>query len=98
MTYIDELAGAIRARVAPGLVPDVDTTALFRLYAVLARAKGEHVTASDVHDAWSAWMSGRDPGHPALRPFDELSTDVRAADQPYVEAIRAAARERRRPA
>ncbi|WP_425547664.1 DUF7701 domain-containing protein [Brevibacterium daeguense] len=37
------------------------TESLFLMYAVLMRTKGAETTASDVHDAWSAWMSGVDP-------------------------------------
>lgn len=94
MSYIDEVAEEIRRSVPPDLIPDRDTTALFRLYAVLALAKGEVVALEDVHDAWSAWMSAEDPEHPSLRPFEELSSDVRSADQPYLGAIREVARDR----
>jgi hypothetical protein len=94
LSYVDEVAQAIRARVASGSLPDADTAALFRLYAVLAFAKGQAVTLEDVHDAWAAWMSGRDPQHPSLKPFDELSAEVQGADAPYRDAIHAVARER----
>lgn len=70
-----------------------DVRALFRLYAVLAVAKGEAVTAEDVHNAWSAWMQQADPHHDSLRPFDELDSTTQAADDPYVDAIHAASRE-----
>jgi hypothetical protein len=96
VSYVDDVAEAIRARVATGNLPDADTAPLFRLYAVLALARGEAVTLEDVHDAWAAWMSGRDPEHPSLRPFDELSDEVQRADVPYRDAIRAVARERER--
>jgi hypothetical protein len=92
VNYIDRLATEIRQQVPARLVPDGDTDALFRLYAVLLRIKGEAVSSEDVHDAWSAWMSATDPDHPALRPHRELSPATRAADVPYVEAIRAVAR------
>jgi hypothetical protein len=94
LSYVDEVAEAIRTHVASDRLPDADTKALFRLYAVLAFAKGEAVTLEDVHDAWSAWMSGRDPDHASLKPFDELSPDVQASDEPYLAAIHAVARER----
>jgi len=93
LSYIDDVAGAIRAHVAPGQLPDTDTARLFRLYAVLALAKGDAVTIEDVHDAWAAWMSGHDPQHPSLKPFDELPDEVQRADTPYRDAIRAVARE-----
>jgi hypothetical protein len=92
VNYIDALAAEIRHQVPARLVPDGDTDALFRLYAVLLRVKGEGVSIEDVHDAWSAWMSATDADHPALRPYRELSPATRASDVPYVEAIRAVAR------
>ena len=92
MSYLTELADAIAEEVDPDVLPGGETASLFRIYAVLGRAKGERVTAEDVHDAWVAWMTDRDPDHRSLRPFDELSPDVRGADEPYVHAIRAAVR------
>ncbi|WP_244417373.1 DUF7701 domain-containing protein [Streptomyces hygroscopicus] len=67
---------------------------LFLLYAVLMRAKGEHVTDVDVHDAWAAWTEMRNPDHAALVPFEALDEATQRQDLPYVEAIRAAAGER----
>lgn len=72
-------------------MPNEDTHDLLKIYAVLARAKGAHVTCSDVHDAWAAWMSNRDPKHASLVPFDLLPDQVRAEDATFTEAIRAAA-------
>jgi hypothetical protein len=94
LSYVDELAQAIRRVIPPRLLPDGDTTGLFRLYAVLAMAKGDRVVLEDVHDAWSAWMSEQDPEHPSLRPLRELPAEVQRADQPYLDAIRAVARDR----
>lgn len=91
MNYIDEIAERIRADVPPELLPSGDTTKLFRLYSLLALAKGAGVTREDVHDAWAAWMSASDPDHEAIRPFHELPEDKRREDQPFVDAIRAAA-------
>ncbi|MEU4574991.1 hypothetical protein ACBI99_30005 [Nonomuraea sp. ATR24] len=96
MTYLDADARLIRSLLPAGAAPPDDATGLFVLYAVLLRAKGEAVSAEDVHDAWSAWMSTRDPGHPALVPYADLPPATRAADEPYAEAIRAAAARRRR--
>ncbi len=93
MSYIDELAAAIRGALPPNLIPSGDTSTLFRIYAVLALAKGEDVMLEDVHDAWAAWMSGYDPDHRSLIPFPELSGEVQRSDRPYLDAIRAVARE-----
>ena len=94
MSYVDELARAIRSAVSPEYLPDGDTTPLFRIYAVLAMAKGEHVLLEDVHDAWAAWMSEQDAGHRSLKPLDKLPNGVRESDRPFLEAIRAVARDR----
>ncbi|MEV5350661.1 hypothetical protein ACIG54_05570 [Streptomyces achromogenes] len=92
MTYLDPLAELIRSCLPPGATPPADADDLFRLYAVLLRAKGEQVRDEDVHDAWSAWMQTIDSSHDALVPYEELDSRTRAADTPYAEAIRAAAR------
>ena len=90
MTYLDELASQIEARVPAELRPKEDARSLFRLYAVLALAKGRAVNAVDVHNAWVAWMLVRDPAHRSIRPFEQLDPETQASDLPFVEAIRAA--------
>ena len=95
MSYVDDVGEAIRRRIAPDLLPEGDMASLFRLYAVLALAKGEHVALEDVHDAWAAWMSGQNPQHQSLKPLAQLSAEVQRADQPFLDAIREVARERR---
>jgi hypothetical protein len=94
LSYVDELADAIRRLIPPDLLPDGDTAPLFRMYAVLALAKGDDVVLEDVHDAWTAWMSGQDPAHQSLKPLSELPAEVQRADQPYLDAIQTVARER----
>ncbi len=92
MTYLDDLASEIERRVAPELLPDdEDTRSLFRLYAVLALAKGQAVETADVHNAWASWMQDRHPDHRSIKPFDELDADTQSYDEPFVIAIRAAA-------
>ncbi len=95
MTYLDELGAEIRGEVDPRHVPQGDTEQLFRLYAVLLLAKGEHVTAEDVHNAWAAWMAGGNPSHEAVLPFSELDAATQAEDAPFVVAIRRVAGRRR---
>ncbi len=90
--YLTKIANQIRAHVSASDLPDEDTAALFHVYAVLALAVGEQVTREDVHNAWVAWMLGRDPDHDALVPFDALDDTTAAMDLPYVEAIRQVAR------
>jgi hypothetical protein len=91
MNYLDRIAAAIKQQVSSEKLPDEDTAALFRLYAVLALAKGSQVTLEDVHNAWSAWMIERDPGHESIRPLAELSPEVQREDEPYLNAIRVVA-------
>lgn len=92
MNYIDQIAEEIKSEVEVYHVPADDTAPLFRLYAVLALAKGTRVTAADVHDAWSAWKITNDPSHELIKPFEELPPEIQAEDEPYVEAIHAVAR------
>ncbi|MEV4454554.1 hypothetical protein [Microbispora sp. NPDC049633] len=94
MSYLSDDAALIRRYLDRTAQPPPESDGLFLLYAVLMRAKGEQVTASDVHDAWTAWTLTRDPGHPALLPFVELSPEIRALDLPYMRAIHSAARQR----
>jgi hypothetical protein len=92
VTYLDRLAAQIRDRVPAGTGVPPDADDLFRLYAVLLRAKGASVTDEDVHDAWVAWTTMRGGAeHPAVVPFDELPAGTRDADAPFAEAIRRAA-------
>jgi hypothetical protein len=93
VVYLDDLAAKIRALVPEGQLPDADSEELFRLYAVLLRAKGATVTQSDVHDAWSAWMAKRDEKHESLVPFEDLPEAVREEDRVFTAAIRKVADE-----
>lgn len=78
-------------------LPDVHAAdeTLCRLYALLVLTKGPEVSARDVHDAWSTWMTMRGEPHPALVPYDELDERTRREDEPYLAALRAVAAGRR---
>ncbi|HEX5535241.1 MAG TPA: hypothetical protein VFX33_15985 [Actinomycetales bacterium] len=89
-SYLSRDARLIRTMLSDATPPE-DADSLFLIYAVLLRAKGAAVTASDVHDAWAAWMEPRNRHHPALQSYDQLAPAAQQADEPYVEAIRAAA-------
>lgn len=91
VNYLDRIADAIRWEVSPDKLPDENTIPLFRLYAVLALAKGVDVTLEDVHNAWSAWMLEHDPDHESIKPFSELGPEVQQEDAPYAKAIWAVA-------
>jgi hypothetical protein len=92
MSYLDQVAAEIRRQVPTEVLPGGEMDGLFRMYAVLALAKGESVDAADVHNAWAAWMSDRDPDHGSLRPFWELDSETRKSDEPFVTAIREVAK------
>ena len=70
------------------VLPEGDIDLLFLMYAVLALTVGEDVRAEEVHDTWSAWMTYSDSSHQSIKPYAELSSQTKGADQPYVEAIR----------
>jgi hypothetical protein len=91
MTYLDADADLIRSHLPEGTDVPEDSDSLFVLYAVLMRAKGPATQASDVHDAWSAWMAGIDPTHDSIRPYEDLPASVRDEDAPFLTAIRQAA-------
>jgi len=91
--YLDSLAAKIRKQVPDERMPAANSDELFRLYAVLLRAKGANVTQSDVHDAWSVWMARHDDEHEALFAYEGLSEDVREEDRVFATAIRKAADE-----
>lgn len=92
MNYIDLLAWEIAKRSeGESFRPTEWDMPLYRIYAVLARTKGTATTLEDVHDAWSAWCAQDRPEHPSIVPFSELTPDVQAMDQPYVDAIHAVA-------
>jgi hypothetical protein len=91
-SYLERDAELIRNGLPDGVEVPEDSDGLFLMYAMLLRAKGVQTQASDVHDAWSAWMLGVDPAHNAIRPFDELDAETRQQDAPFLLAIRAAAR------
>ncbi|MEW6128271.1 MAG: hypothetical protein AB1757_14625 [Acidobacteriota bacterium] len=89
--YLDDVAAAIRKFVPTDRIPEGNSDELFRIYAVLLRAKGTNITQSDVHDAWSAWMAKRNGKHPALVAYEDLEQPVQAEDGIFVSAIRQAA-------
>lgn len=91
MSYLNADAELIRRCVPEATGVPEDSEDLFVLYAILLRAKGAGTQASDVHDAWSAWMSRSEPDHGSIRPYDQLSPSVQAEDAPFLAAIRQAA-------
>jgi hypothetical protein len=92
MSYVSDIAERIRREVPPSALPKGDTDLLFLMYAVLVLTLGEDVSPEDVHNAWSAWMTHRDPSHKSIKPFDRLTMQTQRADQPFVDAIRKVAK------
>lgn len=79
---------AHQAHVPEECLADPASEELFLLYAVLARAKGEAVTCSDVHDAWASWMAKRQPDHPSLVEYAKLPESVKEQDEVFAAAVR----------
>jgi hypothetical protein len=95
VTYLDEIADAIRNAVPTDALPNEDTAGLFLSYAILLLAKWEAVTREDVHNAWVGWMVSKgegDESHESMVPFSELPPETQAEDSPFVIAIRTVAR------
>jgi hypothetical protein len=65
---------------------------LLGLYAYLALTTGSATTREGVHDAWAVWRYQTNATHRSQIPFEDLTADVQARDQPYVDAIHRAAR------
>jgi hypothetical protein len=86
-SYLDMIATEIQRSADPNATHQSEDLPLYRLYAVLLLAKGQAVTAEDVHNAWVAWASEYEPENRNLLPFKELSLSVQRKDQRYVDAI-----------
>ncbi|WP_098731297.1 DUF7701 domain-containing protein [Brevibacterium epidermidis] len=92
--YLELDAELIRKCLPGGADVPEGSDSLFLIYAVLLRSKGADVDASDVHDAWAAWMVGVDPDHDSILPFENLDKATRREDSPFLVAIREAAARR----
>lgn len=87
MTYLNNVRNALSKKLI-GIHPE-----LLDLYTLLAYVKGQQVTCEDVHHAWATWQGKSKSSHRWLIPFGELPDEVKAKDQPYVDAIKAVAAE-----
>lgn len=88
MNYLTRIADAISNELPRELIPEEGAGDLMLLYALLCVTVGQSVTANDVHDAWTIWMTGRGERHASMVPFDELPADVQREDEPFASAIR----------
>jgi hypothetical protein len=94
VTYLRDIAGAIRDEIEIDRLPTGDTDLLFDLYAAVALIRGGDTTRRDVHNVWVAWMLGEGEHHPSMVPFEDLPPEVQAEDEPFVHAIRTVASRR----
>lgn len=94
MTYLRDIAGAIRGEIDVDRLPTGDIDLLFDLYAVLALIRGMDTTRRDVHETWVAWMLAEGEQHPSMVPFEDLPPDVQTEDEPFARAIRTVASRR----
>jgi ketosteroid isomerase-like protein len=85
--YLIEVAASIREAVGESAVAAGDADALFRIYAVLALAKGAATAPEDVHNAWVAWVSATNPDHESARPYFELDEATRKQDDVFLRAV-----------
>src|SRR5215216_2456397 len=85
--YVDKSAAEIRRTADPDAALSDEDLPLYRIYTVLLLAKGQNVTAEDVHNAWAAWASEHEPESRNLLPFKELSLRVQRKDKLFVDAI-----------
>jgi hypothetical protein len=92
MSYLDDIAHAIRQEMSDADIPSEPSSDLFLIYAVLLLIKGELVTNRDVHNAWVAWMAIRGETHASMVPFNELSPSTQSEDSPFAIAIRKTAK------
>lgn len=92
--YVQDATAALHVALrAQGKDPAACLTPeLERLYTLLVLVRGEATDLDDVHDAWAVARAVERPDHPDLVPFGQLSDEVRAYDEPFRDAIRAAAR------
>ena len=94
-TYIDDVVERVAEKTG------LKGKGLVRLYALLVLIKGEDVTLSDIHDAWSVNMNYKEANPPycyghdhlSIVPFDQLSKETQDRDVPYLEALKEVARE-----
>lgn len=94
-TYIDKVVALVEEKTR------LKGKGLIRLYALLVLIKGEDVTLSDIHDAWSMNMNYKEQNppycyghdHMSIVPFDQLSKETQDKDVEYLEALKEVAKE-----
>lgn len=84
--YLTTIAQRIRQSLRADVKVPVDSESLFLLYALLATSTGTNTTLRDIHNAWAIWQFPKNPNHNALVPFEELTSDIKKEDEPFLEA------------
>ncbi len=92
MSYIDDIAEAVKGELPAGSRPSSAAETLYRLYALLVLTRGTETSLENVHDAWAVWVSEQGEDHESLVPFAELDHEVQLEDRVYMEAIHSVAR------
>lgn len=85
VNYVEEVKTELAKHIKVG-------KGLMNYYSLLVLLLGEDTTLADVHDAWSVninqtWDFDTNGNHRSLIPFDELSAEIQAKDQKFVDAI-----------
>lgn len=85
MNYIEEVKTELSKHIKVG-------KGLTNYYSLLVLLLGEETSLADVHDAWavnidSTWDKTTLGNHRSCIPFDELSPEIQAKDQKFVDAI-----------
>lgn len=57
------------------------------VYALLVLTTGVNTTLENIHDAWAVLKNTVRPDHKSLIPFWELSPEVQALDQSYLDSV-----------
>ena len=88
-TYIDTITTEVAKRTK------IKDRTLVRYYALLVLTKGEHMTLSDIHDAWAMNMNFKPQtntcyghSHKSIEPFHQLPDEVKDKDQRYLRALK----------
>lgn len=85
MTYVEEVKAELSKHLKVG-------KGLLDYYSLLVLLLGEDTTLADVHDAWSVniertWDKETLGAHRSVIPFDQLTPEIQAKDQKFVDAI-----------
>jgi hypothetical protein len=87
MTYVGQARGRLLAALGDTEQDWCDEQPLLDLYTLLVLVRGRACTLADIHDAWAVARQRTRPEHPDLVPFEQLTGEVQAYDEPYRDAV-----------